>query len=101
MSEGPWAKSEGPWAEANSLGSWIWLMARCWWPSWIQRALQLVQMAIGYRPKVMVTRADRHSGQRGIREPLSGGLLGCGEVASAMGGGCLVGVGIEGCRASG
>jgi hypothetical protein len=47
-----------------SEGSWIWLMARCWWPSWIQRAPQLVQMAIGYRPKVMVTRADRHNGQR-------------------------------------
>src|SRR5512132_3398041 len=42
-------------------------MARCWRPSWIQRAPQLVQMAIGYRPKPMVTRADRHSGQRGIR----------------------------------
>src|SRR5215204_1041314 len=73
MSEGPWAKSEGPWAEANSVGSWIWLIARCWWPSWIQRALQLVQMAIGYRPKVMVTRADRHSGQRGMRTSRTGG----------------------------
>src|SRR5215207_11261594 len=70
MSEGPWAESVGPWAEAKSVGSWIWLIARCWWPSWIQRALQLVQMAIGYRPKVMVTRADRHSGQCGIRGPL-------------------------------
>src|SRR4029434_9901397 len=64
MSEGPWPMSEG---------SWIWLIARCWWPSWIQRALQLVQMAIGYRPKVMVTRADRHSGQRGMRTSRTGG----------------------------
>src|SRR5688572_31712667 len=71
MSEGPWAKSEGPWAEANNVGSWIWLIARCWRPSWIQRALQLVQMAVGYRPKVRVTRADRHSGQRGIRTSLT------------------------------
>jgi hypothetical protein len=70
MSEGLWAMSEG---------SWTWLIARCWLPSWTQRALQLVQMAIGYRPKVTVTRADRHSGQRGITEPLSGGLLGSGE----------------------
>ena len=62
MSEGPRAMSEG---------SWIWLIARCWWPSWIQRALQLVQMAIGYRPKVMVTRADRHIGQRGITTSLT------------------------------
>jgi hypothetical protein len=62
--------SWGPWFISE--GSWIWSIARCWWPSWIQRALQLVQMAVGYRPKVMVTRADRHSGQRGIREPLSG-----------------------------
>jgi hypothetical protein len=31
--------------------------------------LQLAQMAIGYRPKPMVTRADRHNGQRGIRGP--------------------------------
>src|ERR687898_2255520 len=54
------------WVEANRVGSWTWLIARCWWPSWIQRALQLVQMAIGYRPKVMVTRADRHNGQRGM-----------------------------------
>src|SRR5215207_2743762 len=60
-----------PWAMRE--GSWIWLMARCWWPSWIQRALQLVQMAIGYRPKVMVTRADRHSGQRGMRTSRTGG----------------------------
>src|SRR5512133_2339525 len=73
MSEGPWPMSEG---------SWIWLMARCWWPSWIQRALQLVQMAIGYRPKVMVTRADRHNGQRGMR-------------TSRTGGGCSVVVGVE------
>src|SRR5919106_1624789 len=80
MSEGPWAKSEGPWAEAKSVGSWIWLIARCWWPSWIQRAPQLVQLAIGYSPKPMVTRADRHSGQRGMRP--SGRLLGCGWVAS-------------------
>src|SRR5215218_2541660 len=54
-----------------SVGSWTWLIARCWWPSWIQRAPQLVQVAVGYRPKPMVTRADRHSGQRGIRAPLS------------------------------
>jgi hypothetical protein len=46
-------------------------MARCWRPSWIQRALQLVQMAIGYRPKVMVTRADRHIGQRGMTTSLT------------------------------
>ena len=59
---GPWVISEG---------SWIWLMARCWWPSWIQRALQLAQMAIGYRPKVRVTRADRHSGQRGMTTSLT------------------------------
>src|SRR5215218_9676504 len=72
MSEGPWAKSEGPWAEANSVGSWIWLIARCWRPSWIQRAPQLVQMAIGYRPKVRVTRADRHNGQCGMRTYLHG-----------------------------
>src|SRR5215216_1800224 len=58
------------WAEANRVGSWTWLIARCWRPSWIQRAPQLVQMAIGYRPKPMVIRADRHSGQRGIRGPL-------------------------------
>src|SRR5215218_3555446 len=60
-------------AEANRVGSWTWLIARCWWPSWTQRALQLVQMAIGYRPKVMVTRADRHSGQRGMRTSRTGG----------------------------
>jgi hypothetical protein len=59
--ERPWAMSEG---------SWIWSIVRCWLPSWTQRALQLVQKAIGHRPKVMVTRADRHSGQRGMREPL-------------------------------
>src|SRR5215211_2653710 len=57
-------------AEANSVGSWTWLISRCWWPSWIQRALQVAQVAIGYRPKPMVTRADRHNGQRGIRGPL-------------------------------
>src|SRR5215216_7852885 len=68
------------WAEANRVGSWTWLIARCWWPSWIQRAPQLVQMAIGYRPKVMVTRADRHSGQRGMRGPLLV-LLGCGSAS--------------------
>ena len=50
-----------------SEGSWTWSIVRCWWLSWIQRALQLVQNAIGYRPKVMVTRADPHSGQRGMR----------------------------------
>jgi hypothetical protein len=33
--------------EANRVGSWTWLIARCWWPSWIQRAPQLVQMAVG------------------------------------------------------
>src|SRR5829696_2684493 len=65
------AVSEGP--RAISEGSWIWFIARCWWPSWIQRALQLVQMAVGYRPKVMVTRADRHSGQRGMRTSRTGG----------------------------
>src|SRR4029453_13699377 len=65
--------SEGPWAKAKSVGSWTWLIARCWWPSWIQRALQLLQMAIGYRPKPMVTRADRHSGQRGMRTPRTAG----------------------------
>src|SRR5919106_5207953 len=65
MSEDPWASSEG---------SWTWLIARCWWPSWIQRAPQLVQVAIGYRPKPMVTTADRHSGQRGMGD-LSGRLL--------------------------
>src|SRR5215213_3756541 len=54
-------------AEAKRVGSWTWLIARCWRPSWIQRALQLLQVAIGYRPNPMVTRADRHSGQRGIR----------------------------------
>jgi hypothetical protein len=64
-----WAMSEGPWPMSE--GSWIWLMARCWWPSWIQRALQLMQMAIGYRPKVMVTRADRHNGQRGMTTSLT------------------------------
>src|SRR4029450_9453198 len=62
MSEGPWPMSEG---------SWIWLMARCWWPSWIQRALQLVQMAIGYRPKGMVTRGDRPNGARGTPPSLT------------------------------
>jgi hypothetical protein len=36
----------------------------------VQRALQLVQNAIGYRPKVMVTRADPHSGQRGMTTSL-------------------------------
>src|SRR5687768_10249557 len=30
-------------------------------------------MAIGYRPKPMVTRADRHSGQRGMRTSRTGG----------------------------
>ena len=68
---GAGAMSEGPWAEANSVGSWIWLIERCWWPSWIQRALQLVQMAVGYRPKVMVTRAERHNGQRGMTTSLT------------------------------
>src|SRR5512133_621943 len=58
-----------PWAMRE--GSWTWLMARCWWPSWIQRALQLVQMASGYRPKVRVTRADRHNGQRGMTTSLT------------------------------
>jgi hypothetical protein len=62
MSEGSWAMSEG---------SWTWLIARCWRPSWIQRAPQLAQMAIGYRPKVMVTRADRHNGQRGMTTSLT------------------------------
>jgi hypothetical protein len=65
------AASEGP--RAISEGSWIWLIARCWWPSWIQRALQPLQMAVGYRPKVIVTRADRHSGQRGMRTSQTGG----------------------------
>src|SRR4029453_9489750 len=51
--ERPWAISEGPWPISE--GSWTWLMARCWWPSWIQRALQLLQMAIGYRPKPSVS----------------------------------------------
>jgi hypothetical protein len=60
---GPWT-SEGLWAMSE--GSWVWLIVRCWWPSWIQRAPQLVQLAIGYSPKPMVTRADRHRGQRGI-----------------------------------
>jgi hypothetical protein len=73
MSEGPWAMSEG---------SWIWLIARCWWPSWIQRALQLVQMAVGYRPKVMVTRTDRHNGQRGMRTSLVVSLLTLGAVTA-------------------
>jgi hypothetical protein len=68
-SSDPWAMSEGPWPMRE--GSGIWLMARCWWPSWIQRALQLLQMAIGYRPKVMVTRADRHNGQRGMTTSLT------------------------------
>src|SRR5215211_359959 len=77
MSEGPWASSEG---------SWTWLIARCWWPSWIQRAPQLVQVAIGYRPKPMVTKADRHSGQRGMGD-LSGRLLGCGRWGSRTSGG--------------
>ena len=54
-----------------SEGSWTWLIVRCWWSSWIQRALQLVQMAIGYRPKVMVTRADRHRGQRDMGTSLA------------------------------
>ena len=72
---GPWAISEGSLTMRE--GSWIWLMARCWWPSWIQRALQLLQMAIGYRPKVMVTRADRHSGQRGMRTSRTGSGAGC------------------------
>src|SRR5512132_2730770 len=67
--ERPWAISEGPWPISE--GSWTWLIARCWRPSWIQRALQLVQMAVGYRPKVMVTRADRHNGQRGMTTSLT------------------------------
>jgi hypothetical protein len=55
---------------AMSEGSWTCVIVRCWWPSWIQRALQLVQKAIGYRPKAMEMRADPHIGQRGMREPL-------------------------------
>jgi hypothetical protein len=39
-----------------------------------------VQIAIGYSPKVMVTRADRHSGQRGISEPLGCFVLRVGGV---------------------
>jgi hypothetical protein len=63
-----------------SEGSWTWLTARCWLPSWIQRALQLVQNAIGYRPKVMVTRTDRHNGQRDMRTSLVVSLLTLGTV---------------------
>src|SRR5213592_2557649 len=85
MSEGPWPMREG---------SWIWLMARCWWPSWIQRALQLVQMAIGYRPKVMVTRDDRPNGQRGMGTSLVMPWV-CGWLASRTGGGRSVVVGVE------
>src|SRR4029453_15544685 len=67
--EGAW---ESGWERAGAMseGSWTWLIVRCWLASWVQRALQLVQRAIGYRPKVMVTRADRHSGQRGMRSLL-------------------------------
>jgi hypothetical protein len=38
--ERSWAMSEGPCAMSE--GSRTWLIARCWRPSWIQRALQLV-----------------------------------------------------------
>jgi hypothetical protein len=76
-----------------SEGSSTWLIVRCWWPSWIQRALQLVQNAIGYRPKVMVTRTDRHNGQRGMRTPLVVSLLTLGAVTDVCGG-RFVGVGI-------
>ena len=78
-----WAMSEV--LGARGEGSWIWLMARCWWPSWIQRALQLVQMAIGYRPKVMVTRADRHNGQRGMTTSLTSLIVSLSRLAGVTG----------------
>src|SRR5829696_347734 len=88
--ERSWAISEGPWPISE--GSWTWLIARCWRPSWIQRAPQLVQMAVGYRPKPMVTRADRHNGQCGIRTSLTSLVVSlCGVVASRTGGGRSVG----------
>src|SRR5829696_9523827 len=84
--ERPWAISEGPWPISE--GSWTWLIARCWRSSWIQRAPQLVQMAVGYRPKPIVTRADRHNGQRGIRTSLTSLVLSLVRlVASRTGGG--------------
>ena len=86
-SSDPWAMSEGPWPMSE--GSGIWLMARCWWPSWIQRALQLVQMAVGYRPKVMVTRADRHNGQRGMTTSLTSLIVSLLRVAGVTYGGAL------------
>jgi hypothetical protein len=77
-----------------SEGSRTWLMARCWLPSWIQRALQLVQNAIGYRPKVMVTRADRHSGQRDMRT-LYGGAAGA-RLLSVLKAASVAGISVAG-----
>src|SRR5829696_10444342 len=93
--ERSWAISEGPWPISE--GSWTWLIARCWRPSWIQRAPQLVQMAVGYRPKPIVTRADRHNGQRGMRTSLVVSLVGCGGVTDGRR--RSVGVGVEPCLA--